>query len=125
MKNIIAIVLAIALLATITIAFGDTLTWVCSCGSSNTGDFCGNCGHKRPFVLNTGKWECTTCGNINTTNFCTKCSAKKQELQGSIVTFGTYDDKPIEWTIADVDDSTILLVAVNKNWDRQQWYPIY
>lgn len=50
--------------------------WKCSCGCNCTsGNFCTNCGAKRP-SRNT-VWNCT-CGMYGlTTNFCTNCGAKR------------------------------------------------
>ena len=43
--------------------------WLCpGCGTSNTGKFCGECGHPRPDA----PWTCA-CGNINTGKFCSEC----------------------------------------------------
>ncbi len=47
--------------------------WTCSCGSTNEGNFCQNCGSKKP-TLN--GWTCS-CGATNTGNFCQNCGAKK------------------------------------------------
>ncbi len=46
--------------------------WTCSCGNVNTGNFCPNCGSKRPAA----GWTCS-CGNVNTGNFCTNCGSPK------------------------------------------------
>ncbi|MBQ7247406.1 MAG: SPFH domain-containing protein [Lachnospiraceae bacterium] len=46
--------------------------WTCSCGTVNTGNFCTNCGTKRPDA----GWTCS-CGTQNTGNFCTNCGAKR------------------------------------------------
>ena len=48
-------------------------TWKCSCGNENTGNFCNNCGNKKPVPQ--GQWQCS-CGNVNTGNFCNNCGAK-------------------------------------------------
>jgi membrane protease subunit (stomatin/prohibitin family) len=46
--------------------------WKCSCGSTNTGNFCTECGAAKPAV----GWTCT-CGSVNTGKFCPECGAKK------------------------------------------------
>ena len=51
--------------------------WTCpKCGTVNTGNFCGNCGEKKP---GTDKWICPKCGRENTSNFCGNCGEKKPE----------------------------------------------
>ena len=45
--------------------------WKCTCGETNTGNFCANCGAPKK----TG-WICT-CGSENKGNFCPNCGAKK------------------------------------------------
>lgn len=49
--------------------------WTCKCGTTNTGNFCTNCGSKKP---DSNSWTCQ-CGNTNTGNFCTNCGSKKPE----------------------------------------------
>lgn len=51
-------------------------TWDCVCGAKGiAGNFCSNCGAKRPEEPTT--WDCT-CGNKGITgNFCSNCGAKK------------------------------------------------
>ena len=52
-------------------------TWKCpKCGTENTGNFCGNCGEKKPGSV---KWICPKCGTENTGNFCGNCGEKKPE----------------------------------------------
>ncbi len=46
--------------------------WKCSCGQENSGNFCVNCGSKKP----ESGWKCT-CGQVNQGNFCSNCGAKK------------------------------------------------
>lgn len=48
--------------------------WTCpDCGAVNTGNFCSNCGLKKPAA---GAWTCKNCGTVNTGNFCTNCGEK-------------------------------------------------
>lgn len=53
--------------------------WTCSCGNVNTGNFCTNCGGKKPAPA--GEWKCS-CGSVNTGNFCTNCGSKKPAASG-------------------------------------------
>lgn len=47
--------------------------WQCSCGAVNRGNFCQECGAKKP--SETG-WQCS-CGAVNQGKFCQNCGAKK------------------------------------------------
>ena len=52
-------------------------TWKCpTCGTTATGNFCPECGAKKPAP--TGTWTCA-CGAVNTGKFCTQCGTKKPE----------------------------------------------
>lgn len=53
--------------------------WICSCGMSNTGKFCTNCG--RPKLMEQATWTCS-CGMVNTGNFCSNCGSSKPKEQG-------------------------------------------
>ncbi len=59
-------------------------TWDCTCGQTgNTGNFCSNCGTKKPQAEQPDTWDCT-CGQTgNTGNFCSNCGAKKPEAETS------------------------------------------
>ncbi|MDO4731403.1 MAG: SPFH domain-containing protein [Clostridia bacterium] len=48
--------------------------WTCSCGTSNTGKFCSNCGSSKP--QNAAGWTCS-CGAVNTGKFCSECGSPK------------------------------------------------
>lgn len=48
--------------------------WKCSCGAENSGNFCSECGLKRP----TAEWKCS-CGEVNRGKFCQNCGSKKPE----------------------------------------------
>lgn len=48
--------------------------WTCSCGTTNTGKFCTECGSKQPEPA--GTWACS-CGTKNTGKFCTECGSPK------------------------------------------------
>jgi membrane protease subunit (stomatin/prohibitin family) len=50
-------------------------SWICSCGTESTGKFCPNCGAKKP---DDGKWVCS-CGAECTGKFCPECGSKKPE----------------------------------------------
>ena len=54
-------------------------SWTCSCGTSNTGKFCNNCGSKKPEPKPAGGWTCA-CGATVSGNFCPECGAKKPEV---------------------------------------------
>ena len=55
-------------------------TWDCTCGQKGIiGNFCNNCGAKKPAPVGTGAWDCA-CGNKGVIgNFCPNCGAKKPE----------------------------------------------
>ena len=44
--------------------------WTCSCGQTNNGNFCSNCGKAK-------SWTCE-CGSENTGNFCSNCGKPRQ-----------------------------------------------
>ena len=53
-------------------------SWTCECGTVNEGNFCQNCGAKKPAPA--GSWTCS-CGAVNTGNFCPNCGSKKPSLE--------------------------------------------
>lgn len=55
-------------------------SWNCSCGTSNTGKFCQNCGKAKPAP--SGSWTCQ-CGTVNTGNFCQNCGNRKPAQSGN------------------------------------------
>lgn len=59
-------------------------TWDCTCGQTgNTGNFCSNCGSKKPQAEQPDTWDCA-CGQTgNTGKFCSNCGAKKPEAETS------------------------------------------
>ncbi len=60
--------------ATINQAQANANTWKCpQCGNENTGNFCNNCGTKKP----SANWTCPSCGTVNSGNFCNNCGTKK------------------------------------------------
>ena len=48
-------------------------SWNCSCGATNTGKFCVQCGKPRE-----NGWVCS-CGAVNKGKFCSECGAKKPD----------------------------------------------
>ncbi len=57
-------------------AKADNGSWTCSCGAVNGGKFCSECGKAKP--INTA-WFCTECGKSNSpeAKFCSECGHKK------------------------------------------------
>lgn len=56
--------------------------WTCpECGEENNGNFCNECGAKRPEVKKpeSTTWICPECGEENTGKFCSECGSKKPE----------------------------------------------
>ncbi len=49
-------------------------SWKCSCGATNTGKFCSECGAPKP--ADAEGWVCS-CGAVNKGKFCSNCGAKK------------------------------------------------
>lgn len=49
-------------------------TWTCSCGTVNNGNFCSNCGTRRPDA----GWTCS-CGTVNKGNFCSNCGKPRNQ----------------------------------------------
>ena len=50
-------------------------SWKCVCGATATGKFCPECGSPKPAVADDG-WTCS-CGSVNKGKFCSECGAKK------------------------------------------------
>ena len=46
-------------------------SWKCTCGSVNSGNFCPQCGSKKP-----EDWVCS-CGNVNKGKFCSECGTPR------------------------------------------------
>lgn len=46
-------------------------TWECSCGVSNTGKFCNECGSPKPEKKVSSQWVCSN-GTTNTGKFCSE-----------------------------------------------------
>ncbi len=51
--------------------------WTCSCGNQVSGNFCPNCGNKKPEPQAANGWQCTQCGSTNQGKFCMNCGAPK------------------------------------------------
>ena len=50
--------------------------WKCTCGATATGNFCPECGAKKP--ADADGWTCS-CGAVNKGKFCQNCGAKKPD----------------------------------------------
>ncbi len=51
-------------------------SWKCSCGRTVSGNFCPDCGAKRPETKKAGEWTCK-CGAKTTGKFCPECGSPK------------------------------------------------
>lgn len=47
-------------------------SWTCSCGTVNNGNFCSECGAKKP----SAEWTCS-CGTVNKGKFCSECGSPR------------------------------------------------
>jgi hypothetical protein len=55
-----------------------TGAWDCSCGQRGiVGNFCMNCGAKKPQPANVGTWDCSCGAKGITGNFCTMCGSRR------------------------------------------------
>lgn len=54
-------------------------SWICSCGTTNTGKFCSECAKPKPAPA--GEWKCS-CGASNTGKFCMECGSPKPNADG-------------------------------------------
>lgn len=63
-------------------------SWKCSCGATVNGNFCPECGAKKPEPVVSGAWKCS-CGAMVTGNFCPECGAKKPADEGWTCSCGT------------------------------------
>ena len=52
-------------------------SWQCACGTTVTGNFCPQCGAKKPAPVPADGWTCPQCGAVATGNFCPQCGTKK------------------------------------------------
>ncbi len=69
--------------------------WKCACGTTATGNFCPNCGSKKPEPKPAANsWKCA-CGSVNTGKFCPECGAKRPDAEPS------YKCSVCGWTPAD------------------------
>ncbi len=55
-------------------------SWTCACGATVQGNFCPQCGAKKPEPKPANGWTCA-CGAVATGKFCPECGAKKPEEQ--------------------------------------------
>ncbi len=64
--------------------------WKCACGNSATGNFCTNCGAKKPMA---DTWTCA-CGATSNGKFCPACGAKKPDTEIKCASCGWVNTNP-------------------------------
>ena len=62
--------------------------WKCSCGATATGNFCPQCGSKKPEPVKADAWKCS-CGATVTGKFCPECGSPKPAEEGWTCSCGT------------------------------------
>ena len=62
-------------------------SWVCSCGTTVNGNFCPECGKKKPEPPKADSWKCS-CGAVNTGKFCSECGSPKPADDGWVCSCG-------------------------------------
>lgn len=60
--------------------------WTCSCGTTNTGRFCSECGQPKPAPA--GEWTCS-CGTVNKGKFCSECGQPRPASEEWTCSCGT------------------------------------
>ena len=105
-KTVIVLAAIIGILLFCGTALADS--WICgNCGTENTGNFCANCGAKKPEALpetvtmqQSDEWGCPDCYHLNSKNFCINCGRTKpspEEMARSIaVPEPVYDTMDVE-----------------------------
>jgi len=64
-------------------------SWKCSCGATVSGNFCPECGCKKPAPVQSGVWRCK-CGATVSGKFCSECgSPKPADTEGWTCSCGT------------------------------------
>ena len=57
-------------------------SWKCACGATVTGNFCPQCGAKKPAPAPADGWKCPQCGAVATGKFCPECGTAKPADDG-------------------------------------------
>lgn len=117
-KALLLLLFTIVIMAYSVPVFAENVGWECpECGAEATGNFCSNCGAKKP------EWTCLECGEIVVGNFCNNCGTKNPEFLdieiGDYITFGSYEQdndltngsEPIEWLVLDKKDGKALIIS--------------
>lgn len=64
--------------------------WTCSCGQTNTGKFCSECGSPKPAPA--GTWTCA-CGAVCTGKFCPECGSPRPAAEWFCTECGAKNDE--------------------------------
>lgn len=86
--------------------------WKCSCGATASGKFCPECGAPKP--ADEAGWTCS-CGTVNKGKFCQNCGAKKPA--GAPL----YRCDKCGWEPADPEESSEILPGVRRQIRRKRY----
>lgn len=123
-KKVFLLVVAIFLVAICSSAIAEGVSdeWACpSCNNISTGNFCSNCGEKKPIQDNTNEWVCSSCGAKVTGNFCSVCGSKRPETK-------TADNESFVSTESDISVINVngdILLELNIDFEKNLLFSTY
>lgn len=82
-------------------------SWKCNCGHVNTGNFCMECGSKKPLPSSANGWTCS-CGTVNQGKFCMNLR-NQRPLHYTVVTNVAGDRQTQQSHLSSAQNAIIIL----------------